>query len=315
VPITLNSTLLPIPTTITFRITLAGSAEDYAGAAQSTMQQQIALAAGVDAAKVTLTFVAGSVVVLVSIAVEDAQKAPSVASALSSTLSDAQTASALLGVAVETVSPPAVGANTDSDSGSTAAETTAGLAAGDAAAAATEAASTGVLVGGAAAASLLALLALTVCLGTARRWQRRRRRAKPISAFTVHRPGEMTRQIELDAPSPPVRWPVRTEGGRSPQVSATQGPDRAMATTRAAAQSALPPPAALPQPAPHAASLHYSQPAEAKGGMEADAALEASPRIDAFGSPFASPRSPFASPRSPAVDLQGDDPTATVQMI
>ena len=87
-------------------MTLAGSAEDFDASRQLSMRQAIADSlGGTNIEAITLTFVAASVRVLVSVLAADTIQAEAISLSLRSQFVDAETASALLNVEVEAISP------------------------------------------------------------------------------------------------------------------------------------------------------------------------------------------------------------------
>ena len=84
-------------------LTASGSVSDFSANDTSSLQQKVAVAAGVDKLLVTIRVVAASVRITATIAVPASTTADAVQTSLSSTLGTAATASAALGVTVEEV--------------------------------------------------------------------------------------------------------------------------------------------------------------------------------------------------------------------
>ena len=89
----------PSTETVVLTMTASGSVADYADT--SSLRQNIADAAGVDAALVTVSIAAASVIITASIAVPASTTAAAVQTSLSSSLASAATASAALGITVQ----------------------------------------------------------------------------------------------------------------------------------------------------------------------------------------------------------------------
>ena len=85
--------------TVVFTLTASGSVSDYSDT--SSLQQKMATAAGVDKSRVTIVVTAASVIITATIAVPAGTTAAAVQTLLSSTLGTAATASASLGITVE----------------------------------------------------------------------------------------------------------------------------------------------------------------------------------------------------------------------
>ena len=82
-------------------LTASGSVNDYSDNDKSSLQQKVAAAAGVDSSLVTIRMAAASVRITATIAVPAATTAVAVQESLSSTLGNATSASAALGITVE----------------------------------------------------------------------------------------------------------------------------------------------------------------------------------------------------------------------
>jgi len=85
--------------TVVLTLTASGSVSDYSDT--SSLQQKMATAAGVDKSRVTIVVTAASVIITATIAVPAGTTAAAVQTLLSSTLGTAATASASLGITVE----------------------------------------------------------------------------------------------------------------------------------------------------------------------------------------------------------------------
>ena len=93
------STVQPSTETVVLTLTASGSVSDYSDT--SSLQQAVATAAAVDKSLVTIRVAAASVIITATIAVPAATTATAVQASLSSTLGTAATASAALGIIVE----------------------------------------------------------------------------------------------------------------------------------------------------------------------------------------------------------------------
>ena len=99
-------------------LTASGSVSDYSDNDKSSLQQKVATAAGVDKSLVTISVAAASVLITATIAVPATTTAAAIRTSLSSSLGTADTASAALGITVEsdpTIAVETIASDSSSD--------------------------------------------------------------------------------------------------------------------------------------------------------------------------------------------------------